>query len=69
MDLHDHCLEVLESTPLPLSLDAEFDAMLAPYASLLPAPKPDVSIPSAEMLANMEGKGLQGKRDEWAGLF
>jgi len=43
--------------------------MLAPYASLLPAPKPSVSIPSAEILAEMESKGLRGKQDEWAGLY
>ncbi|CAD6568421.1 MAG: hypothetical protein TREMPRED_004535 [Tremellales sp. Tagirdzhanova-0007] len=56
-------------SPLPRSSDTEFDALLAPYASLLPAPKPDVTIPSAEMLAEMEGRGSRGNRDEWAGLF
>jgi hypothetical protein len=43
--------------------------MLAPYASLLPELKPAVVIPSAEMLAEMESKGLGRRRDEWAGLF
>lgn len=56
-------------TSLPLSSDAEFDAMLAPYAALLPPPKPAVPIPSAEMLVEMESNGLGGRRDEWAGLF
>ncbi|OCF32721.1 pyruvate dehydrogenase X component [Kwoniella heveanensis BCC8398] len=55
-------------TPLPRSSDAEFDSILAPYASLLPAPKPRVDIPSADKLAEIESQGGK-KSDEWAGLF
>jgi hypothetical protein len=54
---------------LPLSTDAEFDAILAPYAALLPPPKPSVPIPERDALIAMESKGLGGKKDEWAGLL
>ncbi|RSH82283.1 hypothetical protein EHS25_005993 [Saitozyma podzolica] len=58
-----------DATSLPLSSDYEFDAILAPYASLLPPPKPAVGIPGREALAAMESKGVGAKQDEWAGLF
>ncbi|ODN83617.1 hypothetical protein L202_01719 [Cryptococcus amylolentus CBS 6039] len=53
-----------ESTPLPRSDDFEFDAILAPYASLLPAPKPSVKLPSEDDL-----KAAAPKKDEFAGLY
>ncbi|ORX38357.1 hypothetical protein BD324DRAFT_588688 [Kockovaella imperatae] len=57
------------STNLPLSLDAEFDALLAPYHSLLPPPQPQIPIPSREQLVDVQSIGQSSKRDEWAGLM
>lgn len=51
----------------------EFDAIVAPYASLLPPPQPKVSIPDASLLAEIESKGLppvsRPTKDEYAGLY
>ncbi|OCF57616.1 pyruvate dehydrogenase X component [Kwoniella mangroviensis CBS 10435] len=63
---------VIDHSSLPLSSDYEFDSIISPYASLLPPPKPQVNIPSADKLAEIESAGLSGKgakKDEWAGLF
>ncbi|WVW85436.1 hypothetical protein I302_107474 [Kwoniella bestiolae CBS 10118] len=63
---------VIDHSALPLSSDYEFDSIISPYASLLPPPKPQVNIPSADKLAEIESTGLGGspaKKDEWAGLF
>ncbi|WVQ79724.1 hypothetical protein IAT38_001824 [Cryptococcus sp. DSM 104549] len=56
---------------LPLSSDAAFDDILSPYASLLPAPQPEVSIPGEAALKATESQGSVGekKKDEWAGLW
>ncbi|KAK1927287.1 pyruvate dehydrogenase protein x component mitochondrial precursor [Papiliotrema laurentii] len=53
---------IVPHNPLPLSQDALFDSILAPYASLLPPAQPKVSIPSPEQLE-------APKKDEWAGLW
>jgi len=41
------------STPLPLSSDAQFDDILAPYSSLMPPPQPKLTLPTADVLAEM----------------
>lgn len=51
------------TNPLPLSSDAEFDSILAPYTSLLPPAQPNVTLPSPETLQQ------PSSRDEWAGLY
>jgi len=67
------------STSLPLSTDADFDALLAPYHSLLPAPQPQIRLPTRDTLAELESAGSAKlgvesiaqvpKQDEWAGLM
>ncbi|KAK8854638.1 hypothetical protein IAR55_003377 [Kwoniella newhampshirensis] len=57
-------------SPLPLSLDSEFDSIIAPYTTLLPPPQPDVALPGLVALAASESKGLGGvQKDEFAGLY
>ncbi|KAL7422457.1 pyridoxine biosynthesis protein [Cryptotrichosporon argae] len=51
-------------TPLPRSLDKDFDDILAPYAALLPAPQPAVTIPDLAALASKSTPA-----DEYAGLY
>ncbi len=59
-----------DSSIVPSTSDAEFDAILEPYATLLPAPQPDLKIPGLKELAAIEGhRGGNVKKDEWAGLF
>jgi hypothetical protein len=57
--------ENLEANPLPLSSDAEFDAILAPYASLLPPPQPKQALPTLDVLQG----GKTAAKDEFAGLW
>lgn len=55
-----------------------FDAVLAPYTSLLPPAQPNVTLPDVDLLVEMESKGIPAsgsgsagrpKKDEWAGLY
>lgn len=68
-------LTLVASPALPLSSDHEFDAVLAPYASLLPPSQPKVFIPEESLLAEMESKGIppvsrpKVQKDEFAGLY
>ena len=48
----------------PLSADADFDEILAPYASLLPPSQPNVQIPDPASIPQDKAKV-----DEWAGLL
>jgi len=50
-----------------------FDAVLAPYTSLLPPAQPNVTLPDVDLLVEMESRGVPAagrpKKDEWAGLY
>ncbi|KAE8541949.1 hypothetical protein D1P53_002123 [Cryptococcus gattii VGV] len=58
-----------ETTQLPRSSDFEFDSILAPYATLLPSPQPEIKIPSRDELLSSEGHLAHPKKDAFAGLY